>query len=110
MAYDKEIEKEIEKVCAGVSGLTSKRMFGGVCYLSAGNMAFGIYKENLIVRLGSESEATDCIKSGQARAFDITGRAMKGWVMVPKSKLVKPDDYKRWLDRGLKFAQSLPKK
>jgi len=110
MAYDKEIEKEIDRIYAGVSGLTSKRMFGGVCYLHGGNMAFGIYKDNIIVRLGSEQDATDCIKSGQARAFDITGRAMKGWVMVPKAQLTKRADYKQWLDRGLKFAQSLPKK
>ena len=110
MAYDKEIEKEIGALYSAVKGLTSKRMFGGVCYLYQGNMAFGIYKDNLIIRLGSADDAAAFIKSGEALPFDITGRAMKGWVMVPKSRLKKTGDYKRWLDMGLEFAKSLPKK
>ena len=73
-------------------------------------MAFGIYKDNLIVRLGSEDEAKGYIDRGEALPFDITGRAMKGWVMVPKSKLIRRSDYKWWLDKGLKLAKSLPRK
>ena len=75
-----------------------------------GNMAFGIFKDNLIIRLGSEDEAKSYIEGGQALPFDITGRAMKGWVMVPKSKLTKRSDYKRWLDKGFNLAKSLPRK
>jgi hypothetical protein len=85
-------------------------MFGGVCYLVQGNMAFGIYKDNLIVRLGSPEEAQKEIDSGKALPFDITGKAMKGWVMVPKDRLTKAGEYKRWLNRGLAFAKSLPNK
>ena len=110
MAHDKEIEKEINLLCGGVNGLVPKRMLGGICYLYRGNMAFGIYKDNLIIRLGSNHDAAAYIASGEALPFDITGRAMKGWVMVPKSKLTKTGDYKQWLDRGLEFAKSLPKK
>lgn len=51
---------------------SSKRMFGGVCYLVKGNMDFGIYKDNLIVRLGSEKDARQAIESGEATPFDIT--------------------------------------
>ncbi|OGP95703.1 MAG: hypothetical protein A2157_03445 [Deltaproteobacteria bacterium RBG_16_47_11] len=110
MAYDKDIEERIDAIYVSQRGITSKRMFGGVCYLHRGNMAFGIYKDNLIVRLGSEDEAKGYIEGGQALPFDITGRAMKGWVMVPKSKLTKRSDYKRWLDKGLRLAKSLPVK
>jgi TfoX/Sxy family transcriptional regulator of competence genes len=110
MAYDKEMENKIGLLYGQAEELASKRMFGGVCYLYRGNMAFGIYKDNLIIRLGSDDEATAFLKAGKALPFDITGRAMKGWVMVPKSKLAKTEDYKRWLDMGLAFAKSLPKK
>jgi hypothetical protein len=48
--------------------------------------------------------------SGVALAFDITGRAMKGWVMIPKTSLQTPDQFRRWLDKGLAFAKSLPNK
>lgn len=110
MAYGKDIEQQIDAIYAPKEEITSRRMFGGVCYLHRGNMAFGIYKDNIIVRLGSEEEAKGYIDGGQALAFDITGKAMKGWVMVPKSKLTKRSDYKRWLDKGLKLAKSLPPK
>lgn len=110
MAYGKDVEQQIDAIYASKEEITSRRMFGGVCYLHRGNMAFGIYKENIIVRLGSEEEAKGYIDGGQALAFDITGRAMKGWGMVPKSRLKRRSDYKRWLDKGLKIAMSLPPK
>ena len=46
-----------------------------------GAMCFGIYKEYLIVRTTRE-KATELTKSDHAVPFDITGRPMKGWVMV----------------------------
>lgn len=110
MAYDQDIQKQIEPICGREKELKSKNMFGGVCYLFKGNMAFGIYKDNLIIRLGSEEDARKAIDAGKAAPFDITGRAMKGWVMIPKAKLKSGEQYKRWIERGLAFAKSLPPK
>jgi TfoX/Sxy family transcriptional regulator of competence genes len=110
MTYDKDIEKHIKNVLGPDSGVTAKGMFGGVCYLVHGNMAFGIYKDNLIVRLGSREEAQRELDTRRALPFDITGNPMKGWVMVPKDRLTKTSDYKKWLNKGLAFARSLPKK
>ena len=110
MAYDKAIEAIIQELYVGEQGLTAKRMFGGVCYLVGGNMAFGIYKDNLIIRLGSPERAQQEIDSGRALPFDITGKAMKGWVMVPKTRLADVKDYRKWLDLGLAFAKTLPPK
>ena len=107
MAYDKTMEAIIQALYIGEQGLTAKRMFGGVCYLLGGNMAFGIYKDNLIIRLGSPELAQQEIDSRRALPFDITGKAMKGWVMIPKTKLAGPKEYKKWLDLGLGFAGSL---
>ncbi len=110
MAYDQEIEAAVNGLMPAGGGLTAKRMFGGVCYLYRGNMAFGILNDRLIVRLGSEEAARAQIASGRALPFDITGRAMKGWVMVPKAGLATPEDYRHWVERGLAFAGSLPPK
>ena len=110
MPYDKAMEAIIQELYVGEQGLTAKPMFGGVCYLVGGNMAFGIYKDNLIIRLGSPERAQQEIDSGRALPFDITGKAMKGWVMIPKAGLDATRDYKKWLDRGLAFAKTLPPK
>ena len=110
MAYDREIEKVVDAIFAPEDGLASKKMFGGVCYLFEGNMAFGILNDSLIIRLGDPEQAEVFIEAGRALAFDITGRAMKGWVMVPKANLAGKRDYREWLEKGLKFAKSLPPK
>jgi hypothetical protein len=110
LPYNRDIEAVIQKIYAGEKGLTAKAMFCGMCYLVGGNMAFGIYKDNLIIRLGSPERAQQEIDSGRALTFDITRRAMKGWVMIPKARLVARGDYREWLDRGLAFAKTLPPK
>ena len=110
MPYDKAMEAIIQELYVGEQGLTAKPMFGGMCYLVGGNMAFGIYKDNLIIRLGSPERAQQEIDSGRALPFDITGKAMKGWVMIPKARLAGTKDYKKRLDLGLTFAKSLPSK
>jgi TfoX/Sxy family transcriptional regulator of competence genes len=110
MPYDKDIENRIKAILGPDSGVTAKAMFGGVCYLVQGHMAFGIYQDNLIIRLGSPEEAQRELDARRALPFDITGKPMKGWIMVPKERLAKTSDYKRWLKRGLTFAKSLPKK
>ena len=43
-------------------------------------------------------------------AFDITGRAMKGWVMVGPDGTESDADLAAWIDLGISFALSLPPK
>lgn len=43
MAYDEGLATRIEEQVAGVRGLKSKKMFGGVGCLLGGNMAVGIW-------------------------------------------------------------------
>ena len=44
-------------------------------------MLVGVWKNSLIVRLGPDSY-DDALLEPHVREFDITGRAMKGWVLV----------------------------
>jgi TfoX/Sxy family transcriptional regulator of competence genes len=85
MPYSEKIEKRIDKATASWRALEKKKMFGGICYLTAGNMCFGIYKDFLIVRLGEGAAAHEAKK--HVRPFDITGRPMKGWLMVAEEGL-----------------------
>jgi len=110
VAYDKAIETTVDQLYTDASVLTSRKMFGGVCYLYRGNMAFGIYEHYLIKRLGDPAQAQEFIDSGKAEVFDITGRPMKNWILVDVETLKTDDDYTYWLEMGLAFAQSLPPK
>ena len=81
MAYNKLIEKRIDTLIAQWPNMEKKKMFGGVCYLTRGNMCFGIWQEYLIVRTDTATAQVQMQKD-HICPFDITGKPMKGWFMV----------------------------
>jgi TfoX/Sxy family transcriptional regulator of competence genes len=109
MAYNLLLAERLEDLTLGIKGLSHKKMFGGMCYLLNGNMAFGIWKDNLILRLG-EPAAEEALKKEHTVEFDITGRSMKGWIMVEVVALEDDTVLETWLNQALSFAKSLPSK
>lgn len=109
MPYDTILATRIRAALGPLPHLEEKKMFGGIGFLINGNMACGVHKNDLIVRVGSE-------KSGQAlsrphvRLFDMTGRPMAGWVMVSPQGCATGSDLTAWVDQGVAFASSLPAK
>ena len=109
MPYNTILEDKIENIVNEWDGLEKKKMFGGICYLINGNMSFGLWKDYLIVRMAPEL-AQEKLKNEHVREFDITGRPMKGWVMVEKGSWNKKNELTGWLNIGKSFALSLPRK
>ena len=109
MPYNTILEDKIEDIVHSWDGLEKKKMFGGICYLINGNMCFGVWKDCLIVRMAPEL-AAEKLNNDHVREFDITGKPMKGWIMVEKGSWTKRDQLAIWLDIGRSFALSLPKK
>ena len=109
MPYDKEIEKRIDTVIASWQNIEKKKMFGGICYLASGNICFGIWKEYLIVRAGVET-AGEKLLLPFVTPFDVTGKPMKGWLMVAEKGWRSDQDLHEWLTIGNEFALSLPAK
>jgi TfoX/Sxy family transcriptional regulator of competence genes len=109
MAYDEELAKRVSAVLESVPNITEKKMFGGVGYLLNGNMACGVNKETLIVRVGPDSyQAT--LDEEHTRVFDLTGRPMTGWVSVEPEGLQSKDRLVYWVGQGVAFAGTLPPK
>ena len=109
MAYDEKLDRRIRKIVSRWKGTDDKKMFGGICHLLNGNMFCGVHKEFLILRLGTD-RAEDALKLPHVRPFDITGRPMKGWVMVAQDGFKSDKDLKNWLDQTRKFVETLPMK
>jgi TfoX/Sxy family transcriptional regulator of competence genes len=107
MPYNIELEKKIEALVE--PGFEKKKMFGGIGYLFKGNMGFGIYRDSLVLRLGEENAGRLRLEK-TARPFDITGRPMKGWLMVEKAGWRDGDKLAAWLDLARAHALSLPAK
>ncbi len=57
MAYDELLGPRIRAALSDQPGLVEKKMFGGVCFMLNGNMACGVIKNDLIVRVGPEQHA-----------------------------------------------------
>ena len=107
MAYDQILAERIRAALPDVPGLTEKKMFGGIGFLVYGNMACGVSRESLIVRINPDASAA-ALAEPNVRVFDMTGRPMKGWILVEPAGVEADEDLKRWIDQGLAFAQSLP--
>jgi TfoX/Sxy family transcriptional regulator of competence genes len=109
MAYDEALAQRIREALPGVPGLTEKKMFGGIAFLVDGNMACGVSKDSLMVRINPDATA-DVLAQPNVRVFDMTGRPMKGWVLVEPAGIQEEDDLKHWIDQGVAYVQSLPPK
>lgn len=109
MPYDASLADRIRATIKRRRGFTEKKMFGCVGFLLNGNVCAGVWKKSLIVRVG-ERAYLDTLREPLVREFDITGRPMKGWVVVEPEGLTEPDDLTRWIERSIAFVRTLAKK
>ena len=109
MAFDEGLAQRVREALGELPGLVEKRMFGGVGYMVRGNMACGLNKDDLIVRVGPV-RYEEALAESHTRPFDMTGRPMKGWVVVRPAGYESDADLERWVQQGLAFALSLPPK
>ncbi|MFC2022572.1 TfoX/Sxy family protein [Chloroflexota bacterium] len=109
MPYNLDLEYRIDRLTDRFGDITKKRMFGGVGYLINGNMCFGIHKEYLIIRTSIE-KAEDLLKSEYIIPFDITGKPMKGWIMVSPDYIETEDQLLDMLKIGVNFAETISSK
>ena len=84
-------------------------MFGGIGFLLSGNMLVGVWKTSLIVRVGPDQYA-HALKQPHVREFDVTGRPMKGWVLVEPEGIDEEKQLAEWIERATKFVAALPAK
>jgi TfoX/Sxy family transcriptional regulator of competence genes len=109
MAFDEGLAERIRGVLDARSDVDERRMFGGIAFLVAGNMACGVMRDDLMVRMGPDAAAALDSEPG-VRRFDMGGRPMKGWLLVAPEATADDGDLERWVRRGEEFAASLPPK
>ena len=109
MAYDQVLASRIREVIGPLPEITEKKIFGGVCYLLNGNMACGVIKDGLIVRLAPAQFETARSRPG-TRPFAMSGKPMTGWLVVDPEGTASEADLRGWVGQTLDFARSLPPK
>ena len=109
MALDEDLVDRVRRALATHEVVDERRMFGGIAFLLNGNMCCGVHRTEMIVRLAPE--ATDqAFTDRHTRLFDLTGRPMKGWVLVDPAGLKTDAKLGKWVAVAAKYAGSLPPK
>ncbi|HXL55687.1 MAG TPA: TfoX/Sxy family protein [Chitinophagaceae bacterium] len=108
MPYNEKLAAGIDELVKDKKNFTSKKMFGGVGYMLNGNMCIGVHKDELIIRC-DPVETDQLLSEKNVRIFDITGKPMKGWLLI-SAEGTKGNGLQKWFNRSLAFVQTLPAK
>lgn len=109
MAYDEGLATRVADALRDQDGLVEKKMFGGIGYLIHGNMACGVNRDDLIIRVGPD-HYDEALSQPNTGPFDLTGRPMKGWIVVRPEGYENDSDLAAWVHKGITFTQTLPPK
>lgn len=74
-----------------------------------GNMLVGVWKNSLLARVGPD-EYEDALLEPHVGEFDITGKAMKGWVLIGPKGVCSETQVSEWIQRAINFVGKLPQK
>ena len=110
MAYDEDLANRLREALSGV-GVAEKKMFGGLAFLVGGNMAIAASGQGgLLVRVDPDQTEALLAERG-AEEFEMGGRGpMQGWLRVTPDVLDDDSTLAAWVDRGVAYASSLPRK
>ncbi len=90
--------------------VTARRMFGQPCAFVNRNMFFGVFGQNLFLRLSEADRAVAKSIPGFNAFEPVSGRAMKEYLVLPRSILGNRTEARRWVARSFGYASSLPAK
>jgi len=110
MAFDEALAERVRARLDARSDVDERRMFGGIGFLIAGNMCCGVHGDELIVRVDPDEGGRLLETESGARPFDMTGRPMRGWLLVSAAAVAEEPDLERWVRRAEAFAAGLPPK
>jgi len=108
MAYDEKLAERIKSALGARKNLTEQKMFGGVGYMVNGNMAVGIMKNDLMVRVPPD-ETDTLLKSPGAHALEMMkGKPAKGFILVGGAGIDTKAKLEKWVARGVETATAMP--
>ncbi len=109
MAYDENLAERVLGVLGGKPDLTQRKMFGGLAFMLRGNLACGVMKSDLMVRVPKDDYEA-MLTRPHVREMDFTGRPMRGWVVVGPKATNDDKTLREWVETGAAYALSLPPK
>ena len=109
MAYDEQFAERVRTIVREEAGYDEKKMFGGLAFMIEGNMAVGVMKDGLMVRLDPDDFDGALQKPGTS-PFEMGKKQSNNWVSVEESVLDEDSELESWVAQGIDFARTLPPK
>ena len=110
MAYDTSLADRVRELVETESGLTEKKMFGGLSFLINGNMAVGASSKGGLLLRVNPKDTEELLTRPAAGPFEMRGREMSGWIHVHATAETGDEELADWVDHGVRYARSLPAK
>jgi TfoX/Sxy family transcriptional regulator of competence genes len=108
MAFDELLADRVRSCLQQVAGVSEKKMFGGLAFLTGGHLTVGVYGDGLIARIGAQGMDAAAAEPG-VRPFDLTGRPMRGIVVID-SAVLDGTALDRWVGQARSYVAGLPPK
>ena len=105
--YDERLAERVRAALADCTGVSERKMFGGLAFLVDGKMCVGVLGRELVARVGAE-RYLDALKSPHARPMDFTGRVSRGMVYVSPAGVTRGAALRRWVEAGVTAAREAP--
>jgi TfoX/Sxy family transcriptional regulator of competence genes len=109
MAYDTELADRIRELVATEKDIAEKRMFGGLAFLVNGNMSVAASRSGGILVRVDPDDLVDLLDDRVQPAI-MGGREMRGWLRVEAPAIEDDGPLREWVERGVAFARTLPRK
>lgn len=110
VAYDEDLADRIRELIASERGVDEKKMFGGLAFLLGGHMSVTASGQGgLMVRVDPD-EVSALIDGTGVEPMVMRGREMLGWLRVDSTAMQSERELRAWVERGVKYARSLPPK
>ena len=100
MAYNEKLAEKIRQSFKGIRNVVEKKMFGGIAFMLNDKMCVGVDKDDLMIRCDPEMTDELLTKKG-VRIFNLTGKPMKGWLLVNAEGIASKKDFDFWIDLAL---------
>ena len=110
VAYDEQLAERLREVLHAETGVTEKRMFGGLAFLVHGYLAVSASSQGGLLLRVDPANGESLLAEPHVHPFQMRGREMTGWLRVDAAALGSDEELRRWVDRGITSARSLPPK
>jgi TfoX/Sxy family transcriptional regulator of competence genes len=112
MAYNEKLADRIREELVDKRKVEEKQMMGGLAFMVNDKMCVGVWKDEMMCRIDPEVREEALSKTG-CRVMDITGKPMKGFVLVDETGMRSKKQFDYWIGLCLEFnkkAKSSKKK